>query len=64
MSIPGFAVEAPTRDTRTGDLIRPQDALCELELGPVCRNNCKGSHDFRTCVRKCLKAFCSEDPWW
>ncbi|MFF6772560.1 hypothetical protein ACFY8W_03250 [Streptomyces sp. NPDC012637] len=60
MRIPGFAVESPARDATAGDRVHPQFFTCEEELAPVCRHRCKGAHNPRACVRRCLDKACSE----
>ncbi|MFF8958554.1 hypothetical protein [Streptomyces sp. NPDC014894] len=41
-------------------MLLPQQFTCEEELGPVCRHQCKGAYNYRTCVRNCLHRLCSE----
>ncbi|MFI1417945.1 hypothetical protein ACH4VX_08115 [Streptomyces sp. NPDC020731] len=60
MRIPGFAVEPAARGVKPGDLLLPQQFSCEEELAPVCRHQCRGSHNFSACVRKCVTNLCSE----
>jgi hypothetical protein len=60
MRIPGFAVEPTARGVNAGDLFLPQQFTCEEELAPVCRNQCRGAHNVRVCVRNCLTRLCSE----
>jgi hypothetical protein len=62
MRIPGFAVEQAAYGVNAGDLVLPQQFTCEEELAPVCRHRCRGSTNFRACVRMCLKKACS--PRW
>ncbi|MFI1865000.1 hypothetical protein [Streptomyces jumonjinensis] len=59
MRIPGFAVDTAAPGAKAGDMVLPQQFTCEEELGPVCRNQCKGSYNFSTCVRKCLHRLCA-----
>ncbi|MFI2213433.1 hypothetical protein [Streptomyces sp. NPDC020141] len=60
MRIPGFAVGPTATGAKAGDLLLPQQFTCEEELGPVCRHQCKGAYNYRTCVRNCLHRLCSE----
>ena len=59
MRIPGFTVEPSARGVHTGDLLHPQCFTCEEELAPVCRHWCKGAHNYRACVRRCVVKACS-----
>ncbi|MDH6225956.1 MULTISPECIES: hypothetical protein [Streptomyces] len=71
MRIPGFTAESalhrtggaypsPEAPYRAGpDRIVPQ-GLCEIELRPVCRMQCRRSPDPQRCVANCLQALCSD----
>lgn len=80
MRTPGFTADSAVYETRaagSGRLPPPGDGpdrdrivpqgLCEIELRPVCRNQCRRSSDPQRCVAQCLHDMCWSDyggnPW-